>query len=131
MSNELRRILGIEDEADIQDVIRFSLAEIGGFDVQVCDSGLDALARATFFAPDLVLLDVMMPQMNGPVTFEAIRRLPGLASTPIVFLTANVEAHKLKELRAMGATDVLMKPFDALALPGRLRSIWLRHHEVT
>ncbi len=88
MNKNLQRILLIEDDADIQAVGRLALEAVGGFTVRVCASGQDALETASAFAPDLILLDVMMPGMDGPTTFAALRAQPATAHIPIVFMTA-------------------------------------------
>lgn len=124
----LQRILYVEDEPDIQTVARLALEMLGGFTVEICSSGSEALARAPEFAPDLVLLDVMMPGMDGPTVLARLRELPGTAATPVVFLTAKIQPHEVEEYRALGAVDVIGKPFDPVALPGRVQEIWRRVH---
>src|SRR3954463_8777109 len=83
----LSRILFVEDDPDIQVVATLALESLGGFAVLACGTGTDALARFAEFAPDLVLLDVMMPGLDGPATLEALRRLPGGGGVPVVFMT--------------------------------------------
>src|SRR3954452_11452934 len=91
----LSRILFVEDDPDIQVVATLALESLGGFRVLACSSGTEALSRFAELAPDLVLLDVMMPGMDGPATLEALRRLPGGSTTPVVFMTARVQAHEV------------------------------------
>lgn len=122
----LRRILLVEDEPDIQIVARLALESVGGFSVEVCSSGREALARANEVAPDLVLLDVLMPDLDGPATLRGLRSLPALASTPVVFLTAKVQAHEVEGYRRIGAADVIAKPFDPMSLPETVLGIWNR-----
>lgn len=124
----LRRILLIEDDLDIQRVAGLVLESLGGFEMALCSSGREGLERAGTFAPDLVLLDVMMPELDGPGTLEALRREPDLASTPIVFMTAKAQPDEIAEYRALGAADVIVKPFDPMTLCDTIRSIWQRHH---
>jgi len=128
MSSSLRSILYVEDEPDIRTVARIAPQSVGGFDVRVCGSGEEAVRLAAESPPDIVLLDVMMPRMDGPGTLEAIRRVPGLTNTPVVFLTAKVSPSDIERLRALGATDVIGKPFDPMSLAQRVRAIWDRHH---
>jgi two-component system, OmpR family, response regulator len=123
---ELRRILYVEDEKDIQTVIRLSLERLGGFELLVCDSGREAVEKAPAFAPDLILMDVMMPGMDGPATVSALKRLDGLAQTPFLFITAKVQTQEVNRLRELGAIDVISKPFDAMTLPQKLRDIWAK-----
>lgn len=121
---ELRRILHVEDEPDIREVAKLALEAIGGFEIKSCSSGHEALAEAVAFAPDLVLLDVMMPGMDGPTTLKNLRQLPEMASTPIIFMTAKAQPHEIEEFKALGAVDVVTKPFDPTSLPDQIRKIW-------
>lgn len=122
----LRKILYVEDEADIRVVAKLALESVGGFAVETCGSGEDAVARAESFAPDLILLDVMMPGMDGPTTLTALRRLPGVRTTPVVFMTAKVQPHEISHFRSLGAVDVIAKPFDPMTLAQTVRECWRR-----
>ncbi len=123
----LERILYVEDETDIQAVASLALEGVGGFTLCTCSSGAEAVAAVADFRPDLLLLDVMMPGMDGPATLEAIRALPGTADIPVVFMTARVQAHEVAALNALGAIDVIAKPFDPMTLAEHLRRSWARH----
>ena len=127
---ELHRILMVEDDPDIQTVARLALETLGGFTVTTCDRGEQALARAAEFAPDLILLDVMMPGMDGPSTLAALRRVPELETVPVVFLTAKVQAWEVDMFMAMGAEAVIAKPFDPMLLADQVRKIWAQHEGV-
>jgi len=120
----LQRILMVDDDPDIRTVAELSLKVVGGFTVEMCASGPEALEKAGAFAPDLLLLDVMMPGMDGPATLTRLRELPALAQTAAVFMTAKVQPDEIAQLRACGAIDVLAKPFDPMTLPDALRRIW-------
>lgn len=120
----LSRILFVEDDPDIQVVATLALESLGGFHVLACGSGAEALSRFAELAPDLVLLDVMMPGMDGPATLEALRRLPGGSTTPVVFMTARVQAHEVSRYKALGAVEVISKPFDPMRLAETVREIW-------
>ena len=125
----LKRVLFVEDDPDIQTVARMALEAVGGFKVLGCSSGAEALERVEAFAPDLILLDVMMPGMDGMETLRALRLLPrigGIAAVPVVFMTASAQAQDVSEYRAAGAVDVIAKPFDPMTLPATVRSIWSR-----
>lgn len=124
----LSRVLYVEDEPDIQEVVRLALEMVGGFEVEVCGSGRDALARAQEYRPDLILLDVMMPGMDGPTTLAALRQVPELEQTPVVFMTAKVQAHEVAHYKEMGALDVIAKPFDPMTLSATVAEIWGRYH---
>jgi len=125
--SELKKILYVEDEPDIQAVARIALADVGGFSLEVCSSGKAALEKAADFKPDLLLLDVMMPEMDGPNTLEALRRLPATANTPAIFMTAKVQTHEVAHFKSIGAIDVVAKPFDPMTLAQTLRNIWQKH----
>jgi len=85
------RVLYVEDEPDIRAVARIALETVGGFELKMCASGQEALDAAPAFSPDVILLDVMMPGLDGPSTFAALRAMPEMAKTPIVFMTAKVQ----------------------------------------
>ncbi len=128
MDAALERIMYVEDEPDIQAIAKLALEAIGRFSVHLCDSGVCALTEVEQFAPDLILLDVMMPEMDGPSTLQALRTLPAFAQTPVVFMTAKAQAHEIEHYKALGALDVIIKPFDPMALSQQIRDIWSRHH---
>lgn len=125
----LSRILSVEDELDIQMVARLALKDIGGFEVEVCSSGIEALEKAKEFRPELILLDVMMPAPDGLTTLKALARQPETAATPVVFLTAKAQNHEVEEYLSLGAIDVIVKPFDPMTLSDRVLEIWRRHHQ--
>ena len=124
MARELRSILYVEDEADIQAVARLALEAVGGFSVTICSSGAEAVERAPEVRPDLILLDVMMPGMDGVDTLRALRDLPETATTPVIFMTAKAQQSEIHNLRKLGALDVIAKPFDPMALSDRIRDIY-------
>jgi CheY-like chemotaxis protein len=125
-SKELKSILYVEDEPDIREIAKIALEMVGGFDVAMCASGTEALKRAEGFQPDLLLLDVMMPGMDGPTTLKALRKLQNTEATPVIFMTAKVQPKEVDEYRAMGAVDVIPKPFDPMTLAQSIRDIWAR-----
>ena len=120
----LNRILLVEDDPDIQQVAQMSLEAVGGFSVLACSRGAHAVEQAPEFAPDLILLDVMMPEMDGPTTLSKLRELEVTAKTTVVFMTAKVQATDRERYLSLGAVDVIAKPFDPMALSDRLREIW-------
>ena len=124
MAEELKRILYIEDEPDIQAVARIALETLGGFTLEVCSSGAEALERAEAFAPQLILTDVMMPRMDGPTTLAELRKQPATASTPAIFMTAKVQPGEVAQYKALGAVDVIAKPFDPMTLATQIRTVW-------
>ena len=124
MSQAPKRILYVEDEDDIRTVATMSLEMLGGFEVVACTSGAQALAEAPACGADLILLDVMMPGMDGPATLAALRRLPAARDIPVVFMTAKVQANEVEGYRGLGALGVVPKPFDPLTLHQRLLELW-------
>jgi CheY-like chemotaxis protein len=120
----LERILLVEDEEDIRTIASMALETVGGFTVASCDSGQKALDRAPGFGPDLILLDVMMPGMDGPTTLANLRLLPGLETAPVVFMTAKVMPAEVEHYLELGALGVVPKPFDPMKLPGQITDIW-------
>ncbi|BAZ93936.1 response regulator [Thiohalobacter sp. COW1] len=121
----LQRILYVEDEPDIQAVARLALEQVGGFQVEVCSSGDEALARAAAWGPDLILLDVMLPGMDGPETLRRLREQPDTRDIPVAFMTARVQARELEHYRSLGAIGLLPKPFDPMTLADQLRTLWI------
>ena len=124
MSSELKNILYAEDEADIRSIAQIALEDLSGFNVKYCTNGKETLEAAKTFKPDLLLLDVMMPGMDGPETLQALRKLPELARTPVVFMTAKVQPQEVQGYMALGAMGVIAKPFDPMTLADQLREIW-------
>lgn len=126
MTRELTRILYVEDDPDIQAIAMMVLETISGFTVEACSCGSDALQKAVAFNPDLILLDVMMPGMDGPETLKGLRGFPELETTPVVFMTAKVQPQEVQAYLGMGAVGVIAKPFDPMTLAQELRDIWGR-----
>ena len=126
MHTELRRILYVEDDPDIQAIAVMVLETIHGFTLEVCSSGTEAVQKAEAFNPDLILLDVMMPNMDGPETLKTLREFPTLSMTPVVFMTAKVQPQEVQAYLDIGAAGVIAKPFDPMILVDQLREIWER-----
>ncbi|MCW7752985.1 response regulator [Desulfobotulus sp. H1] len=120
----LHRIAYVEDEKDIQEVAKMALELVGGFSVAVFSSGQEALEKMAAFAPQLILLDVMMPGLDGPTTLAMLREQEGLTDVPAIFMTAKVQTHEVARYEALGAVDVIAKPFDPMTLAGQLKEIW-------
>jgi CheY-like chemotaxis protein len=123
----LQRVLYVEDEPDIQAVAKLALEMVGGFTVKICSSGEEALREVAAFAPDMILLDVMMPGMDGPTTLKALRQLPAASALPVAFMTAKVQPAEVAHYKSLGALDVIAKPFDPMALAGQVHDIWKEH----
>lgn len=122
----LSRILYVEDEPDIRAVAKLALEAVGGFTLEICSSGQEALEKAEAFGPQMMLLDVMMPEMDGPTTMKKLRKIPALANVPAIFMTAKVQPQEVKEYKALGAVEVIAKPFDPMTLASNINEIWKR-----
>ncbi|MGA2652753.1 MAG: response regulator [Terracidiphilus sp.] len=110
------RILIIDDEDDIREVAALSLETVAGWDVVTANSGSQGLLRAVEHQPDAVLLDVMMPGMDGPTTFRELRKNPATARIPVILLTAKVQSNDQRRFADLGVNAILFKPFDPLTL---------------
>jgi CheY-like chemotaxis protein len=110
------RILIIDDEDDIREVAALSLETVAGWDVVTANCGAQGLLRAVEHQPDAVLLDVMMPGMDGPTTFREIRKNPATAQIPVILLTAKVQSNDQRRFADLGVNAILFKPFDPLTL---------------
>jgi CheY-like chemotaxis protein len=111
-----RKILIIDDEEDIREVAALSLETVAGWDVLVAGSGAAGIAKARENRPDAILLDVMMPGMDGPTTFRELRAIPETSGIPVILLTAKVQAADQKRFSDLGVASVMFKPFDPLIL---------------
>jgi CheY-like chemotaxis protein len=120
----LERVLCVEDDEDIRRILRLSLERIGGLTVELVADPATAIPRMVEFAPDLVMLDWMMPGIDGPALLGQMRATPQLAALPVVFATAKASQRELAELTALGAAGVISKPFSPRELPAKLRAIW-------
>ncbi|MCC5949270.1 MAG: response regulator [Nitriliruptoraceae bacterium] len=118
-----RTILLVDDDDAIRLVARLSLERLGGHEVVAVAGGQAALEALAATAPDVVLLDVMMPGMDGPTTLQRVREHPAGASVDVVFLTASVRPDEVARLEALGVVGVLGKPFEPTALPGQLAAL--------
>lgn len=116
------RVLHIDDDLDIRDVVEASLGLDSEIVVRGCNSGADGLAAAAEWRPDLILLDVMMPVMDGTTTLRHLRQNPQTADIPVVFMTARVQIQEIAYFKSLGATGVISKPFDPMTLAASVRS---------
>lgn len=115
------RILYVDDEADIRGIIDYALEDEPDIVLESCESGQEALNKAGDFQPDLILLDVMMPGMDGPTTLKKLRELTQTRTTPVIFVTAKVQPNEVEQFKSLGAIDVIAKPFDPISLAAHLR----------
>jgi len=124
--SSLQRVMCVEDEPDIRSVVKLALEAVGGYSVLLCGSGNEAIEKGAAFAPDFILLDAMMPGMDGPSTLKALRKIPALANVPVAFMTARVQSSEIAAFKALGALDVIAKPFNARTLADTVKSLWER-----
>ena len=124
--SELKKILYVEDEPDIQMIARVALENVGGFELCVCSSGAEALEKAEAFDPDMFLLDVMMPGMDGPTTLAELRKISSLSNKPVMFMTAKVQPQEVEHLKSLNVADVIAKPFDPMVLANNIRESWAK-----
>lgn len=115
------KVLYVEDDPDIQVIARIALEDIGGFIVCACNSGADAMTAVAAFQPDLLLLDVMMPGMDGPTLLGRLRQTGNGTDAPVIFMTARVQRSEVDHYRSLGALTVISKPFDPLTLAQQIR----------
>lgn len=123
---ELAKILYVDDEADIRTVAKLALERVGGFEVKTEGSAEKALQRLNDWLPDLMLLDVMMPGMDGPELFSTLQVHERFKDLPVVLMTAKAQPEEVDAYRELGVLDVVSKPFDPFTLTTQLQTIWAR-----
>ena len=120
----LRTVMYVDDEPDIREIVQLALGLVDGLTVEICESGERALRRLPDVMPDLVLLDVMMPGTDGPMTLQRMRADPRFASIPVVFVTAKAMPAEVARFRELGAVAVIAKPFDPMQFGQQIVTIW-------
>jgi CheY-like chemotaxis protein len=122
--DSLRSVLYVDDEPDIREIVQMALGLEPTLSVNTAESGMRALESMQANRPDLVLLDVMMPDMDGPTTLQQMRSQPKLQSIPVIFMTAKAMPQEVARFRALGAAAVIAKPFDPMLLAEHVFAIW-------
>jgi CheY-like chemotaxis protein len=122
----LNRVCYVEDDEDIQRIVRVSLERVGKMTVEVVGDPTVAIEAMAAFGPDLVMLDWMMPAIDGPTLFRQMKLRPETSALPVVFITAKAAQRDLDELMALGAAGTISKPFSPKDLPEQLRAIWAK-----
>jgi two-component system OmpR family response regulator len=122
----LVRILYAEDEPDIQQLVSLALEVVGDFTLKICSSGLEAMNEVEIFKPQLLLLDVMMPDLDGPGALKSIRTIDAYREIPAIFMTAKVQKGEIQGYLEMGVLDVIAKPFDPMILAERIQEVWAK-----
>ena len=130
MNPTLKKILYAEDEKDIREIVKIALEDLGGYEIQYCSNGQEAIEAAKHGDYDLLLLDVMMPGMDGPSTLREIRKIPQYETIPAVFMTAKIQPKELAEYQSMGVVDIITKPFDPMTLADNLKFIWNQREKI-
>jgi two-component system OmpR family response regulator len=120
----LNKIILVEDEPDIQTVAKIALEIMGKFTIQVFASGSQVMQQADSLSADLILLDMMMPDMYGMSVLEKLRKIPHTAKIPIIFMTARVSPQEIISYKKLGAIGVIAKPFDPMSLADTVKNIW-------
>jgi two-component system, OmpR family, alkaline phosphatase synthesis response regulator PhoP len=122
-SMSTKRILIVDDEAAIQTVVQFGIRMVAGWDVLTASSGLKGIEIAQTEQPDAILLDVMMPDMDGIITFKVLQSHAETKQIPVIFLTATAQESERQQFEDMGVSGAIAKPFNALDLPNRIAEI--------
>ncbi len=126
----LKKILIVDDDPDILTIAKYCLEKQNGIDAVGVASGEEALLKAPAIYPDLILLDILMPKMDGIALFKLIRQMTGFARIPIIFFSASpVQDSEIQKYLELGAAGVITKPFDPLMLMSQIRAIWERTQE--
>lgn len=120
----LNTILYAEDELDIREIAQIALEDLGGFEVIYCTNGYEVLEAAKNAIPDLLLLDVMMPGMDGPTALTELRKMPTYIQIPAIFMTAKIQIDEIHHYKTLGALDVIPKPFDPMTLAETIKLAW-------
>ncbi len=130
MSQELRRVLYLEDDPSIAEIAVMAMQEFSNLEVLHCDRGQLAVEAFSEFDPEILLFDVMLPGMDGVQTLDAVRKLPGGADVPVIFMTAKAQTHEQQQYMDLGALSVIVKPFDAFMLGDQLKTLWQTRQKI-
>ncbi|CAM4491789.1 MAG: Transcriptional regulatory protein WalR [Legionella sp.] len=124
MTPELQKILYAEDDKDIRTIVMTILQRKTNYQIECCDTGLKALEIAQWFVPDLIILDVNMPDMDGITTFQALKTIELLKKVPVIFMTAKVQNHEIDNYYDLGVNYVIVKPFSPKELVELIQQTW-------
>lgn len=125
----LSHVVYVDDEPDMRMLVQTTLENIGGIRVTLCENGIDTLEAAVDQQPQMIILDVMMRDMDGPTILREIKNDPRVSRIPVIFLTAKTDPALLAEYKGMGAAGIIAKPFDLMNLPEQVRSLWEQSHD--
>lgn len=118
------RILYAEDEVDVQTIVEISVWSMSDYEIKTCGNGKLLLECVEDYNPDLILLDVMMPEMDGPTTFKNLQLNEKTKNIPVIFITAKVQNHEIKLFNETGVIGVISKPFDPVSLCANINELW-------
>ncbi|MBN9377074.1 MAG: hypothetical protein BGO14_05190 [Chlamydiales bacterium 38-26] len=127
MHRKLSKLMFVDDDQDILTIAKYSLENLKDMEIHYLSSSEKAIQDALSFHPDIVFLDVMMPEMDGVSLFRTFKLIPSLSKTLVVFLTAKTQKEELESYLKLGVTDIIIKPFNALTLPQTILNIWDRN----
>ncbi len=124
MSAKLEQLLYIDDDEDILTLAKMTLEAVGNYTVDICNNGQEGIEKALEIKPDLIMIDVMMPVMDGLMTLQKMLEYDALTKIPIVFMTARIQPEEVQSYLQKGATAVISKPFDPMELSGQIKQAW-------
>lgn len=124
---ELKKILYAEDEPDVQTIVEISVWSMSDYEIKICGNGKILLDCVEDYMPDLILLDVMMPEMDGPTTLKNLQLNEKTKDIPVIFITAKAQAHEVKLFEETGVIGVITKPFDPTTLCSSIKELWDKH----
>ncbi len=120
---DIKNVLLVDDDMNIRTLAQMGLEGLTDWNVELAGSGAEAIAKATALKPDLIILDVMMPGMDGPTTLGELRKIEALQGIPVIFMTAKAQTHEVELYQKMGAKGIITKPFDPMTLPDDIQGI--------
>lgn len=123
MSN-LKKILYAEDEPDVQTIVKMVIESMSDYDLKTCENGKELLNCVDDYNPDLILLDVMMPEIDGPTTYKYLQANEKTKDIPVIFMTAKAQVHEVQLFKESGVIGVITKPFDPVMLCTEIQTIW-------
>lgn len=125
---ELKKILYAEDEPDVQTIVELTIQTMSDYEIKICNNGKKLLECVEEYEPDLILLDVMMPEMDGPATFKNLQANENTKSIPVIFVTAKAQVHEVEKFKEIGSWGVITKPFAVMSLCDELQKIWEKNN---
>lgn len=127
--SDLNKILYLEDDPDIKTIAELSLVDISGFECEMVTNGVEALDKLKTYTPDIILSDMMMPEMDGVTFLKELKSNSKYKDIPVIFMTAKVANHEIEEYIKLGAIGVIIKPFNPMDLPEQIKELWAKYNE--